>query len=187
MKKRLIIPLLLCLALVLSACGMDAFDPDEYVGEGLLTLFGIEVDNNQYFYNEVFVLGHLKVDESKSVKKDGKTYAPVTDKRINTYDELKRLLSEIYTEDAVMDILENYDFYKDIDGKLYYDLSDKDNTRKGYKWERMKDVAPEIESREENTYVMEYKFACGKKDELDEFTFVRTENGYRLTKLQYVD
>ena len=50
---------------------MDEFDPDEYVGEGLLTLFGIEVDNNQYFYNEVFVLGHLKVDESKSVKKDG--------------------------------------------------------------------------------------------------------------------
>ncbi len=187
MKKRLVIPLLLCLAAVLCSCEADEFNPDKYVGDGVLAVFGVLVDQNQIYYNDVFVLGHLEIDESKTVEKDGRTYALVTDKKYTSYEELKSRMLATYTEDCVNDILENYDIYRDIDGKLYYDLSDKDNVRKGYKWERVREQAPEFEGKTEKSYTMEYKFVCGKKDELTEFTFLRVNQGYRLTKLQYVD
>ena len=188
MKKRLVVlPLLLCLAIALCSCEIDEFDPDKYVGEGVLAAFGVLVDQNQIYYNDVFVLGHLEIDENKTVKKDGKTYALVTDDKYASYEELKSRMLATYTPDCVNDILDNYDFYRDIDGALYYDLSDKDNTRQGYKWERVREEAPEFEGKTDNTYTMEYKFVCGKRDELTEFTFLRVDQGYRLTKLQYVE
>ncbi len=184
--KKAILPLLLCILLAFSACGYNEFDPDEYVGEGLLTAFGIIVDENQYFYNEVFVLGHLETDEKVTKQVDGKTYARVKDEKIGSYEELTDRLLSVYTEECVKSILENYDFYIDIDGALYYDLSNDENTRGGYKWIRNTEKTPELEGKTENSYTIEYKFDCGKKDELDEFTFVRVEGGYRLAKLQYV-
>lgn len=186
MKLR-IIALLICLVLLLTACGEKGeFNPDEYIGEGLLTYFGLLIDNNQYFYNEVFALGHLEINEKETVKKDGKTWAKVTDEKINTYEELERRLSSIYTEDCVKEILANYTFYTDIDGALYYDTADLTAKRRGKKWVRDTSEAPEFEGKTENSYTLEYTFKCGKGDEMDEFLIVSTDAGYRLTKLQYV-
>jgi len=186
LKKLIIIPFI-CLTLLFASCESGEFDPEKYVGEGLRTAFGAIVDSNQHFYNDVFVLGHLKADESKAVKKDGKTYAPVTDKEYAGYDELVSALKATYTDDCVTQILDNYDCYTDIDGKLYVDTNKDYTERKGVKWDRDRGVEAEFEGKTENSFTMEYRFTCGKKDELDEFTFVRVENGYRLTELQYVD
>ncbi len=186
MKKLILIPLI-CLTLLFAACGYDEFDPEKYVGDGLRTAFGVIVDQNQHFYNDVFVLGHLKANEKKAVKKDGKTYAPVTDSEFGSYDELVSALKATYTDDCVTQILDNYDCYIDIDGALFVDTDADYTSRKAVKWERDPAFEAEFEGKTENSFTMEYRFTCGKKDELDEFTFVRVENGYRLTELQYVD
>ncbi len=182
-----IIALAIIIMLLFTACGKDEFDPEKYVGESLLTNFGMLVDMNQLLYNNVFVLGHLEVDESKAFEKDGKKYAPVTDKVYTSYDVLKNVVESIYTKECAEDILTNYDLYADVDGVFCLDMSKAENEHKGVKWVRDLDGEVELEERETGKYVMEYRFACGKKDEIDEFTFVNTAGGYRLTELQYVD
>jgi hypothetical protein len=187
MKKFICLTLCLITALFfLTSCGEDEFDPDKYIGESLQSQFQVLVDANQDFYNNVFVLGHLPVDEKKTVEKDGKTFAPVTDSIYKTYDLLLNGLKGVYTEDAVADILDNYDYYTDIDGKLYFNMEFDGAAKKGVKWERDPAEGQELEKKTEDSYTLEFGFVCGKKDEWDEFTFVRTDLGYRLTKLQYV-
>lgn len=176
------------LILIFSLCSCeDEFDPDEYIGEGLLTQFSILVDANQHFYNEVFVLSHLPVNEDESFEYEGKTYAPVNDTLYTSYDKLIEHLNGIYTEEAVEDILENYDYYRDIDGKLCFDMAYADSAKKGVKWERDPEWKPELEGKKDGMYTVEFGFKCGQKDEIDEFDFVRTDAGNRLTKLQYVN
>lgn len=182
-----IIALAAVIMLFFTACGKDEFDPETYISPGQLSRYGMMVDTNQMMYNDVFVLGHLDIDESAVFKKDGKTYAPVKSDIYKSYDILKGVLETVYTDECVKDILETYDFYKDIDGVLCYDMSDADNTRTGTKWVRNPDIEAEVEEKEDGRCVLEYRFDCGKKDEIDEFEFVNTDKGYRLTALQYVD
>lgn len=183
--RKLAIVLIIVILVVSFVASSKKFDPETYVSEGLQTSFGILVDSNQMFYNEVFALGHLKTDKNKTVKEDGKKWVLVTDSRFPTYEALREGLSSTYTEDCVVKILIDYPIYKDIDGKLYLDADA--TPKEGVKWVRDKEREAEFEGRTENSYTMEYRFTAGKKDELDEFTFRRDTASYRITEFIYVD
>ena len=178
--------LIVVLLFALASCG-DKFDEKKYIGEGLLTRLGILVDANQTYYNDVFVMGRLEYDEKTTVKKDGKTYALVTDSIYTTYEALETSLKDVYLEDEAERILKEYNYYTDIDGKLYIDLSKTEVPTKGHKWVRDRTEQPELEGSGEDFYIIEFYFRDGKSDELDEFKFVNTKKGYRLTVLQEVD
>ena len=196
MKKIICIILaLLSLLCIFASCGKEAqeesgaFDESKYIGEALLTEFNQMVDKNQYFYNKVFVLGHLAVDTESTKEVDGKTYALVTE-GYSTYEELKNALLLIYTKDATNAILSEYDYYKDIDGALYFDMSmdKKLSEAKGTKWERDYMEKVELEEKVGYTCTLEYHFVYDKKDEMDEFTFYRMgENLWRFEELHKVD
>lgn len=185
MKK--IIAFVLCFAIVFlfAGCKADELRPEEYISEAALTQCRIRVMANQRFYNDVFVLGHLKVDESKKFDKDGKTYAPVDD-LYHTYQELKDDLSQTYTSECVDSILSTYDFYKDIDGKLCFDLSCSDKIKKGTKYVLGDKHEPELEGTDGNVYEIEFYFVCGKKDEMHTFEFVKVDSAYLLKELTQV-
>lgn len=177
-----------CILMLLSfaACGND-FDPDTYVGEGVKTRLGVLVDANQTFYNEVFVLGRLAVDEKSEKEYDGKSYAPVTDTAYPDYQSLELALKEVYTDDAVKDILKQYDFYKDIDGKLCLDMSSSEASNSGNKWKYDRSTSPELKDMTDNSYTFRYAFISGEEQKNCDFTFVNTESGYRLAELKPVD
>ena len=64
--RKLAIVLIIVILVVSFVASSKKFDPETYVSEGLQTSFGILVDSNQMFYNEVFALGHLKTDKNKT-------------------------------------------------------------------------------------------------------------------------
>ena len=167
------------------------FNPDNYVSEAQLSIFINYVKLNQHFYNDVFVLDHLKIDESKAFTDDkGVKWAPVTDEMYKTYDSLVQALYGTYTEEAVKKILKDYPIYADVNGVFCYNTEDLNRERKGNKWLLNEDKEIELEGRTEDSFTLEFRFYCEKDDEIDEFTFVRTGNGindgYRLTELHAV-
>lgn len=183
--KKIAIALIIVILAVSFFASSKKFDPETYVSEGLQISFGILVDANQMFYNEVFALGHLETDKTKVVKEDGKKWVLVTDKRFPTYEALKEGLRSTYTEDCVVKIFIDYPIYKDIDGKLYLDADA--TPQEGVKWVRDKEKIGEFEGKTEKSYTMEYRFTAGRKSELDEFTFRRDAASYRITEFIYVD
>lgn len=187
MRSKIIF-IFLSVIIVFSLCSCDEeFNPDKYITEGLKTNLGLLVDANQTYYNNVFVMGRLDYDESQTVEKDGKTYALVTDRIYTSYEYLETSLKEIYIDEEAERILRDYNYYTDIDGKLYIDLDKTEVPSKGHKWIRDKSEEPELEGTGEDYYILEYYFVDGKSDELDEFKFINTASGYRLTQLQEVD
>lgn len=186
MKK--IIAFVLCFAIVFlfAGCKADELRPEEYISEAALTQCRIRVMANQRFYNDVFVLGHLKVDESKKFEKDGKTYAPVADSLYQNYQELKDDLSQTYTSECVDRILKTYNYYADVDGKLCFDMSCSDKAEKGIKYVLGDKHEPELEDINGDVYEIEFYFVCGKKDELHTFEFVKQDSAYLLNELTRV-
>lgn len=180
--------LLFSFLIIISLCACTekeaVVNPDNYISDAAVTQCGTIIDSNQMLYNEVFVLGHLSVDEKKSIEKDGKKYAPVTDNRFSSYADLADLVNMLYTEDCAKSILKTYNYYKDIDGVLYYDLSCKEKIQSGLKWERSSDEEVELEKKIDESYTLEFFFVSGKKDCRQEFVFVKTDSGYRLTEFK---
>ncbi len=187
--KRIIAALIALITVftLFASCGSKEFDADKYISESLLVAFKLLVNSNQDFYNNVFVLGHLKVDEKKAFEKDGKKYAPVVDKKYASYQALVDSLKITYTEDCVSRILADYPVYSDIDGVFCYNLTDGKIVTEGRKWVLDPEKKPELEGKGADYYIVEYRFTEGKHDELDEFKFVRSGTQYRLDELQYVD
>ncbi len=186
LKKIIAFFMCLALALTFTGCKAEELRPEEYISEAALTQCRIKVMANQRFYNDVFVLGHLKVDEGKKFKKDGKTYAPVVDGLYHSYQDLKNDLDQTYTNDCVDKILKTYDCYIDIDGKLCFDMSFSDNVEKGIKYVLGDKHEPELEDINGNVYEIEFYFVCGKKDEMHTFEFVKEDSSYLLTELTQV-
>lgn len=184
MKK--VLSLFFCLIILASfaSCGSNM---DKYIPEAQYVSLALEIDTNQYLYNEVFVLGHLPVDETKTIEQKGKTYALVTDDTYTTMDALKETLRSVYTDEGTDLILKEHNCYKEIDGKLYYDLSAESKIKEEEKWTRIPGEKIDVEGKTDETLTLEYKFECGKKDELDEFTFVLVDGVYKLRELQKVD
>ena len=187
MKRAISVAFCLLILLGTVSCGKEELQSDKYIGEGLLVTFKVMVDCNQEFYNDIFVLGHLDVDKEKQFEKDGITWAPVVSEKYKTYDDLLSAMRSVYTEDCVQAILKKYDFYADVDGVLCFNTAFADKVESGKKWVRTDDWTPEVEEKGEAYYQVEYKFYAGKSDEIDEFRFDKTTNGYRLTELQRVD
>lgn len=183
---------LISIICVFSSCGKKeeevtetAFDPDSYVGEGLLTIFGNLVDQNQTFVNEVFIYSHLAVDENNTKEVDGKTYIKVTDK-YSTLDELKEAMNKVYTEQATDNILTQYNYYIDIDGELYFEKSAESNIIDDTKKVFIRDYSKSAEfiDKGDYTYTMAFSFENEKKTTVKNFVFYRMgTNSYKLGEL----
>ena len=196
MKKCGALLIALAMAFALCACESNTiekdgeFNPDSYISEAQLSIFINYVNLNQEFYNDVFVLGHLEADTENTFEKDGKTWAPVTDTKYKSYDELVEALYGTYTDEAAQKILSDYPIYADVDGKFCYDMSNEENVKTGKKWVLNTDGEIELEEKSEDSYTVEFRFTCDRHKEIDEFTFVhineKVNDGYRLTELHEV-
>ena len=126
MKK--IIALAFCLLFIFTACSGNGEKPVEinednfatYVGAGEMTLINILVKSNADIVETILIKGHLPVDETKTVKNGSEVFALVNSEEIKTLADLKTRLASIYVENSVDEIIA--DKYKDIDGKLYFNL-----------------------------------------------------------------
>ena len=127
MKK--IIALIFCLLFLLTACSdkndnktqINQDNYASYVGAGEMTLINILINSNAKFVNEIFVAGHLPVDEAKAVKNAEGTFAPVVSDEYKSLADLKSRLGATYTKEAVDSILGDKK-YVDIEGKLHFNM-----------------------------------------------------------------
>lgn len=125
MKK--IIALIFCLLFLLSACSGNSGNKTElnednyasYVGAGEMTLINILINSNARFVNDIFIAGHLPIDETKTVKNANAEFAPVVSDEYKTLADLRTRLEATYTKEAVEEILAD-GRYTDIDGKLHF-------------------------------------------------------------------
>ena len=158
--------------------------PEElYVSEGDLTECLHIVDSNLDFYNNVFVLGHLAADNKQVKKENGKTYALVTEK-YNNLAQLKYALLQTYSEKYADELLKTYDFYKEFDGKLYFDTSAEENFKTDPKmWERDINYQAEIVNKEGYSLILKYNFVHNKSEKKCEFTFSNIGGRYRLEEM----
>lgn len=179
MKRIIAFILAAVMALSFCACGKKDVDPETYVGEGLLATFRSLADSNQYFYNEVFVLGHLKVSETTTVTEGKKTYALVTDPRYSNYADLEAALKAVYTDKCAEEILKKYPIYKDIDGSLYLDMSKAPEGKESERWVMNFDKDPVVSRAKEKEYELDYYFTKGSRTKKKDFDFVRIGNGVR--------
>ncbi len=187
MKKFVCLFFTLLLILTLF-CGCknkeEEKSPEElYVSEGDLTECLHIVDSNLDFYNNVFVLGHPATDDKQIKTENGKTYALVTEKYEN-FSQLKFALLQTYSEKCAEEILKTYDFYKEFDGKLYFDTSAQENFEKNpKKWERDISYQAEIVNKEGYSLILRYNFVHNKSEKKCEFTFSNIGGRYRLEEM----
>ncbi len=186
LKKVISALLALLIPVCFASCGKEEVTPETYVGEGAKIQFRMLVDANQKLFNEVFVLGRLECDESKAVDKDGEKWAPVTDKSYTSYKMLADSVRGIYTEECAEKLLEDYDFYADIDGVFCRKISGEELPAET-KWVRDTEKEPVIKVNEDGSFTAEYRLISEKKTMKEKFTFVKTEGGYRLDELRSAD
>ncbi|MBR4452409.1 MAG: hypothetical protein IKS39_11280 [Clostridia bacterium] len=185
--KRIISALsVLFLIFGLASCGQKEVTPETYIGEGAKIQFRMLVDANQKLYNDVFVLGRLECDEGKAIEKDGVRWAPVIDKTYPSYTMFVENIKGIYTEECAKKLLEDYDFYGEIDGVFCRKVSG-DELPGDTKWVRDTEKEPVIKANDDGSFTAEYRLVSDKKTMKQEFTFVKTEAGYRLDELRSAD
>ena len=168
-----------------ASCGQEELSPETYLGEGTKIRFRMLVDSNQKLYNDVFVLGRLECDESKAFEKDGERWAPVTDKSYSSYKMLEENIKEVYTEECAEKLLEDYDFYREIDGVFCRKLGEK--TGGGKKWVRDNTKEPKITANKDGSFTAVYTLVCENKSMKEKFNFVKTDSGFRLDELSAAD
>ena len=168
-----------------ASCGQQEISPETYLGEGTKIRFRMLVDANQKLYNDVFVLDRLECDESKAFEKDGERWAPVTDKSYSSYKMLEDHIKEVYTEECAAKLLEDYDFYHEIDGVFCLRLTETPGG--GKKWVRDNTAEPRITENKDGSYTAVYRLVCENKSMKEKFTFVRTDSGFRLDELRAAD
>lgn len=127
MKKRIaaVIGIILTLVCVISGCSGKPSEKDikSYIGEGQLSVFRMLINSNEKLVGNVFLCGHLPVDSSKVITKDGKTYAPVTSDDYTSLEQITSAVKATYATEAAEKLLSENPMYADIDGKLYFDMS----------------------------------------------------------------
>ena len=180
MKK--IIAILFCFLFLLTACTgkeepptstFDESNAFSYVGAGEMTAINILVNSNAFLASEVFVDGHLPVDESGLIETAEGAFAPVASAEISTYEKLKETVYSTYTEETAEKLLNSPAKYAEINGKLYfnmkYDAPVKENAS-----EESPEISAEISS--DGKYVVTVKYS--KTETL--MSAVETDNGIRL-------
>ncbi len=172
--------------LVFASCGEKEITPETYIGEGTKIQLRMLVDANQKLYNDVFVLGRLECDESKAFDKDGEKWAPVTDESYTSYKALVDNVKGIYTEESAEKLLEDYDFYAEIDG-VFCRKVDSGEPGEGVKLVRDPDKEPKIKVNKDGSYTGEYRLTGENKDVKEVFNFVKTDAGFRLDELRVAE
>lgn len=182
MKKYLSLFLCFVFALSFASCGKKETKQDDYIGEGLKTQLKMLVMANLNFYSYSFVSSTLKTDDKNPIEKDGVKWLIVNDSLFASYDEFLTSLNVVYTPECVEKILQEYDFYAEIDGKFCI-KADEAKAEDSEKWEMDPALAAEIVSNKENKISVKYAFKKGEQTKKQTYTFINTSSGYRLDKL----
>ena len=90
------------------------------------------------------------------------------------------------TKECAEKLLKDYDFYDDIDGVFCRRIND-DDMPGGKKWVRDTQKEPKITANGDGTYTGEYRLVCDDDSVKETFTFVKTEDGFRLDELSAAD
>lgn len=169
-------------AVLLLFCAGCSSKPSEkeinnYVGEGMMTNFKLLFSENEYFVNEVFVNSHLPIDASKTVAKDGKSYAKVVSDRYDSYSALEAAVKSVYSEAAAEKLLKEKSFYADINGELYFDIGSDFERLEGPTWniEKAKTI-----SVGEGEYVFSIPCKIKGKSTDSQFKVILDNNEWRL-------
>lgn len=160
MKK--ITALLFCMIFLLSACsGKTEFNESDilsYVGEGEMTMIRMLVDTNGFFVEDVFVAGHLPVDEKNTVENADGTFALVVSDKIKSYAELESMVRSTYAAKAADKLLSD-GRYQEINGKLYFNMKYNESSDYSLDWSESKTQATVTE---EGKYEITTKIKGGK-------------------------
>lgn len=181
MKKTVSI---LCIAVLLICAGCSKKPTEKeinnYIGEGMMTNFRLLFSENEFFVNEVFINSHLPVSASETVQKDGKTYAKVISDKYGSFQALESAVRAVYSAEASEKLLKEKNFYADINGSLYFDLSADFEKTEGPVWnfEKIKTV-----STGEKEYVFGIPCKNGKKTSSSEFKVILDNNDWRLAEV----
>lgn len=157
MKK--IILILTCLLILLTGCtaknhsgSTDNALNENYIGEGQMTVLRYLISSNAFLVEEVFIEKRLPAETGKDITNENGVFAPVVSEKIKTYDELVQVIKSTYTAETADKILSEFNYYKDIDGKLYLNTKASVSQAENYDWSN-----PEIEviSVADGTYTLE--------------------------------
>ncbi|MBR3621533.1 MAG: hypothetical protein IKN56_08475 [Clostridia bacterium] len=179
MKKYLSLILCILFAFSFASCGSKEPEKNDYIGEGTKTQLKLLVMANLNFFSDTFVDSTLKADESKPIEKDGVKWYRVKDSGFVSYDAFLTALNVVYTPDCVEKILNEYDFYAEIDGKFCI-KADAVKSQDNVKWEMDPAFGADI-SLKGDKIIATYRFIKEKKSKILTFTFVES-GGYRLDK-----
>ena len=180
MKKYLSLFLCIVFTLSFASCGgKEHQEQSDFTGEGMKTQLKMLVMAHLNFYNFSFADSTLEADESKPIVKDGVKWLPVKDSRFASYEAFLTSLNVVYTPECVEKILNEYDFYAEVDGKFCI-KADAVKSHDGEKWEMDPSFNAEISSKGDKI-TAKYGFVKGKKNKTHSFTFVNSGE-YRLDK-----
>lgn len=181
MKKTVSI---LCIAVLLICAGCSKKPTEKeinnYIGEGMMTNFRLLFSENEYFVNEVFINSHLPVNASETIQKDGKTYAKVVSEKYKSFQALESAVRAVYSAEASEKLLKEKNFYADINGSLYFDLSAEFKKTEDTVWnfEKIKTV-----SAGEKEYIFSIPCKTGKKSSSSEFKVILYNNDWHLAEV----
>ncbi len=180
--KKIISILCIAIFLICAGCSKKPTEKEinNYVGEGMMTNFRLLFSENEHFVNEVFINSHLPVDSSQTVSKDGKTYAKVVSDKYESYSALESAVKSVYCSQASEKLLKEKNFYADINGSLYFDMSSDFEKSEGAVWnlEKVRTV-----SVGNNEYVFSIPCKAGKKSSSSEFKIILDNNEWRLAEV----
>ena len=181
MKKTISFLLSLLFVLSFASCGKEEAAPVDYISEGMKTQLKMLVMANLNFNSSVYTSSTLKADDSNPVEKDGVKWLPVKDSRFTSYDDFLISLNAVYTSECIEKILEDYDYYADIDG-VFCIKADAVKSQDSEKWEMDASFNTTVVSKKDDKISVRYNFIKGKQTKKQTYTFVNTSSGYRLDK-----
>lgn len=183
MKK--IFALLFCFLFLLTACSgkeekpnstFDESNAVSYVGAGEMTAINILVNSNEFLSADVFVDGHLPVDESGLIENEQGTFAPVASVEITTYAALKEMVYSTYTAETAEKLLNSPAKYAEINGKLYFNMK-YDTPSQSAEASEAPEISAEISADGKYSVTVKY----GSEETV--MVAVDTENGIRLENI----
>ena len=160
----------------------DALAPN-YVGEGQMTVLRSLISSNALFVEEVFVEELLPADKAKEITDKSGSFAPVTTDEFDSYEDFVNSLNSTYTENAVKNILKEFNMYKDIYGDLYINTKSTAVKAENYDWS-----APEIEvvTAVDGVYELKVTVKTEKgKDHTFDVKAVTVDGNIRLENIYY--
>lgn len=173
-----------CIAFLLLCAGCSKEPTEEeisnYIGEGMMTNFRLLFVENEHFVNEVFINSHLPVDSSQTVSKDGKTYAKVVSDRYASYSDLESSVRSVYCTSVAENLLKEKNFYIDINGALYFDMSADSEKVEGPVWNVEKAESVSVGKEE---YIFSIPCIVNGKKSDSEFRIILDNNEWRLAEV----